>query len=361
MATLTVRDLTHGYEAARRVVDGVSFEVADGRVAALLGPSGSGKTTVLRLIAGLDRPQGGDVLLDGASVLGRAPHRRGVGLMFQELALFPHLDVRANVAFGLRMAKWPRDRRERRVDELLALVGIEALGGRRVDALSGGERQRVGLARALAPEPAVLLLDEPLGALDEARKRELRRELRGLLDRLRTTALLVSHDLRDAQALADDLIVMDAGRVLQAAPLRTVLAEPASPEVASMVGWVRLVDGVLRDRRVEEDGVGAIEALEDGGSTLTRGGRVLVMAHPSAMAAVPSDPMTVPGSHGTGAHGTVIGARPEGPLRVLEVVVGEGSSVRYVELRWNSPGEPPAPGGRVAIAVDGRTLRFYAR
>ncbi|MCY4614969.1 MAG: ATP-binding cassette domain-containing protein, partial [Chloroflexi bacterium] len=154
MAALTVRDLTHGYETGRRVVDGVSFEVADGRVAALLGPSGSGKTTILRLIAGLERPEDGDVLLDGESVLGRAPHRRGVGLMFQELALFPHLDVRANVAFGLRMARWRRDRREQRVEELLALVGIEALGSRRVDALSGGERQRVGLARALAPEPA---------------------------------------------------------------------------------------------------------------------------------------------------------------------------------------------------------------
>ncbi len=351
MATLTVRDLTHGYEAARRVVDGVSFEVADGRVAALLGPSGSGKTTILRLIAGLERPVGGDLLLDGASVLGRAPHRRGVGLMFQELALFPHLDVRANIAFGLRMARWPRDRRERRVDELLALVGIEDLGGRRVDALSGGERQRVGLARTLAPEPAVLLLDEPLGALDEARKRELRRELRSLLDRLETTALLVSHDLRDAQALADDLVVLDAGRVLQAAPLRTVLAEPDSPEVASMVGWVAVVDGVARDGRIEEDGVGSTEA--SGGPS---GGRVVAMAHPSTMSAVP------PASDGgSGAHGTVVGGRPEGPLHMLEVAIGEGASVRYVDLRWASPDVPPTPGGRVGIAVDHGTLRVYPR
>ncbi|MXW36280.1 MAG: ABC transporter ATP-binding protein [Chloroflexi bacterium] len=350
MATLTVRELTHGYEAARRVVDGVSFEVADGRVAALLGPSGSGKTTILRLIAGLERPEGGDVQLDGASVLGRAPHRRGVGLMFQELALFPHLDVRANVAFGLRMARWPRDRRERRVDELLALVGIEALGGRRVDALSGGERQRVGLARALAPEPAVLLLDEPLGALDEARKRELRRELRGLLERLETTALLVSHDLRDAQALADDLVALDAGRVLQAGSLHTVLAEPASPEVASMVGWVRLVEGDARDGRVEESGVGSVavpEPLE---------GPVLVMAHPSAMTAVPTGD-----ARDSGARGTVVGAQPEGPLRVLEVAIGALSAVRYVEVRWDARDEPPAPGSPVALAVDPATLRCYRR
>ena len=350
MATLTVRDLTHGYEAGRRVVDGVSFEVEDGRVAALLGPSGSGKTTILRAIAGLERPEGGDVLLDGGSVLGRAPHRRGVGLMFQELALFPHLDVRANVAFGLRMAKWPRDRREHRVDELLALVGIEALGRRRVDALSGGERQRVGLARALAPEPAVLLLDEPLGALDEARKRELRRELRGLLERLETTALLVSHDLRDAQALADDLVVLDAGRVLQAGPMRTILAEPASPHIASMVGWVRLAEGEARGGRVEEAGVGSVAVPEPGD------GPVLVMAHPSAMAAAPVDD-----ARDSGARGTVVGAQPDGPLRILEVAIGAGPSSRYVELRWEAPGEPPAPGSPVAIAVDPATLRYYER
>lgn len=350
MATLTVRDLTHGYEAGRRVVDGVSFEVADGRVAALLGPSGSGKTTILRAIAGLERPEGGDVLLDGASVLGRAPHRRGVGLMFQELALFPHLDVRANVAFGLRMAKWPRDRREQRVDELLALVGIEALGGRRVDALSGGERQRVGLARALAPEPAVLLLDEPLGALDEARKRELRRELRALLERLETTALLVSHDLRDAQALADDLVVLDAGRVLQAGPMPTVLAEPASPEVASMVGWVLLAEGEARHGRVEEEGVGSVAVPEPGD------GPVLVMAHPSAMAAVPTDD-----ARASGAHGAVVGAQPEGPLRVLEVAIGAGLTTRYVDVRWEGPDEPPPPGKPVALAVDPTTLRYYER
>lgn len=356
MATLTIRDLARSYESGRRVVDGVSFEVAGGRVAALLGPSGSGKTTILRLIAGLDRPEGGDVLLDGVSVLGRAPHRRGVGLMFQELALFPHLDVRANVAFGLRMAGWPRNRRERRVDELLALLGIEGLGARRVDALSGGERQRVGLARALAPEPAVLLLDEPLGALDEARKRGLRRELRALLDRLRTTALLVSHDLRDAQALADDLIVLDAGRVLQAAPLRAVLAEPASPEVALMVGWTPLVDGVVRGGRIEEDGVGAIDLRQPGEPWFPDGTRALALAHPSAMAAAPPAD-----ARGPGAHGTAIGARPEGPLDVIEVAVGAGAAVRYVDLRWAAPGEPPAAGDRVAIVVAPSTLRVFAR
>ena len=357
MATLTVRDLTRSYEAGRRVVDGVSFEVADGRVAALLGPSGSGKTTILRLIAGLDRPEGGDVLLDGASVLDRAPHRRGVGLLFQELALFPHLDVRANVEFGLRMAKWPRARREQRATELLELVGLSALASRRVDALSSGERQRVGLARALAPEPDVLLLDEPLGALDEARKRELRRELHGLLDRLGTTALIVSHDLRDAQALADDLIVMDAGRVLQFGPLRDVLSQPVTAFVAAMVGWVRLVDGPLVDGRVSEDGVGAIELPPAAESVPPHAERVRIMAHPSTLLGVPRGR-----GLGSGAHGTVTATRPDGPLHVLEVALGRANdpATRYVHVRWEWSLEPPALGGAIEIAVQPDTLRFYA-
>ncbi len=357
MSSLSVRELSRRFEPDVAAVDEASFTVQHGRVAALLGPSGCGKTTALRLIAGLERPDGGDVLLDGTSILDRPPHRRGIGLLFQELALFPHLDVRANVEFGLRMARWPRERRERRVAELLALVGLSALANRQVDTLSGGERQRVGLARALAPEPDVLLLDEPLGALDEARKRELRRELHGLLDRLGTTALIVSHDLRDAQALADDLIVMDAGRVLQSAPLREVLSQPATAEVAAMVGWVRLLDGPLLDGHVTEDGVGAIELPPTAESVPPHAERVQVMAHPSTLLGVPS-------GHGAGAraHGTVTASRPDGPLHVLEVALGRAASptFRYVEVRWEWGPEPPAPGAAIEIAVQPETLRFYA-
>ena len=357
MSSLSVRELSRRYEPEVFVVDGVSFAVRDGRVAALLGPSGCGKTTVLRLIAGLDPPDAGDVLLDDASILDRPPHRRGVGLLFQELALFPHLDVRANVEFGPRMAKWPRERRERRAAELLELVGLGGLASRRVDALSGGERQRVGLARALAAEPEVLLLDEPLGALDEARKQELRRELHGLLDRLGTTALIVSHDVRDAQALADDLIVMDAGRVLQAAPLRDVLGQPATGYVAAMVGWVRLVDGPLLDGRVAEDGVGAIELPPGAESVPPHAERVRIMAHPTTLLGVP------PGRGlGSGAQGIVTARRPDGPLHVIEVALGPPGdpAPRYVEVRWEWGAEPPAKGAPIEIAVPPETLRFYA-
>ena len=188
-------------------------------------------------------------------------------------------------------------------------------------------------------EADVLLLDEPLGALDEARKQELRRELHGLLDRLGTTALIVSHDLRDAQALADGLIVMDAGRVLQFGPLRDVLSQPVTAFVAAMVGWVRLVDGPLVDGRVSEDGVGAIELPPAAESVPPHAERVRIMAHPSTLLGVPRGR-----GLGSGAHGTVTATRPDGPLHVLEVALGRANdpATRYVHVRWEWSPEPPA-------------------
>ena len=171
MSNLSARNLVHRFTTDVLAVNDVSFEVPSGHVTALIGASGCGKTTLLRIIAGLEQPQVGDVLLDGQSILNLPAHNRGVGLLFQDLALFPHLDVSNNIAFGLRMANWPNKQCESRVAELLELVGLQHLGKRRIDELSGGERQRVALARTLAPEPKVLLLDEPLGAIDEARKR----------------------------------------------------------------------------------------------------------------------------------------------------------------------------------------------
>jgi thiamine transport system ATP-binding protein len=382
MATLAARELTRAYPGTEADADAdegfalraVDFEVADGRVAALLGPSGCGKTTLLRLIAGLDRPDAGDVLLDGESLLGRQPHRRGIGLVFQELALFPHLDVAANVDFGLRMARWPRDRRRERVAELLALFELDGLGGRRIHELSGGERQRVALARAVAPEPGVLLLDEPLGSLDEPLKAQLRPQLRALLGRLGTTALLVSHDLRDAVEVADDLLVMVAGRLLQAGPLPQVFASPASLRVAEMLGYVTLAHGPLRPGEhgrpaVVEEGVGALElppalAQVAAAAASAGGGALRVLAHPASLLGVPTDR-----GLGCGAEGRVRRVRPEGPLARVELALGrggeeaaEGSSIagpRSVEVRWEWDAAPPAPGTRLAIAARPETLRLF--
>ena len=347
MATLAVEGLSRSFSDEVLAVEHVSFEIRDGRIAALIGPSGAGKTSVLRLIAGLDEPDTGDVRLDGRSIMRVKPHKRGIGLMFQELALFPHMDVRNNVMFGLRMAKWPKAARWERSEEMLDLVGLTAFADRRIDELSGGERQRVALARSLAPQPALLLLDEPLGGIDEERKRWLRNELRAVLRAVQTTALIVSHDIRDAVTIADDMIVMDAGEVLQSGPLSTVVAYPVTAEVASMFGYVTLIAGEARDRTVVEPGIGSLTLPPD----LRLTGQVRVMAHPSALRAVPAGD-----SQGCGITGIFSGAQPDGPTQLLKITVGN----RQLFARWAWELHIPPVGSQVEIAVRSETLRFYA-
>ena len=347
MATLRVRSLARRYEDEVVALHDVSFTVEDGRIASIIGPSGSGKTTVLRLIAGLETPDAGDVLIDGTSVVREPPERRGIGLMFQDLALFPHLNVGENVEFGLRMAKWSKPDRLRRVDDLLRLVGLAGMERRRIDELSGGERQRVAIARTLAPQPAALLLDEPLGALDEERKAELRAQMRDLLERMQTTAVIVSHDLRDAIAIADDLVVMERGRVLQSGALPFVVSHPASTSVARMLGYVTIVSGKVDAGRVIETSVGGVEI--PAGLAITD--RAEVLAHPAGLLAVPAGR-----SLGIGVTGVVMGARPEGPLFTLDVALG---ARRTVPARWEWDLLPPPPGTSVELAARPETLRFF--
>ena len=369
MTSLAVRALQRSYggdagPGGDFVLGSLDFEVGDGRVAALLGPSGCGKTTLLRLIAGLDAPDRGDIRLGGESVLALPPHRRGVGLVFQELALFPHLDAATNVDFGLRMARWPEGRRRYRVRELLELFELAGLGRRRIDELSGGERQRVALARAVAPEPSVLLLDEPLGSLDEGLKAQLRPKLREMLGRLGTTSLLVSHDLRDAVEVAGDLLVMEAGQLLQAGPLPSVLAGPATLRVAEMLGYATLVAGPLETGAdgalaIVEDGVGAVavpgslhgEAFAAG--PRARGAALRLLAHPASLLGVPVD-----SGLGCGVVGEVRRVLPEGPLFRVELALAARSGpARSVHVRWEGASRPPA-GGSLAIAVRPEALRL---
>jgi molybdate transport system ATP-binding protein len=209
-------------------------------ITVVFGASGAGKTTVLRCLAGLERPDqghvryGGAVWFDGATGISLPPQRRGVGVVFQEYALFPHLSAAGTIAYGL--GSLPAAERRRRVAEVLDLVGLAGLEGRRPGQLSGGERQRVALARALAPRPRLLLLDEPLAALDVPTRQELRRQLRRLLRELRVPALLVTHDRVEALGLGDSLVVMDGGKVCQSGAVAEVFARPASPAVARVVG-----------------------------------------------------------------------------------------------------------------------------
>ncbi|MFL6037643.1 MAG: sulfate/molybdate ABC transporter ATP-binding protein [Gaiellaceae bacterium] len=233
-------------------LDGVSVEVERGSLVALLGPSGSGKSTLLRVIAGLERPDAGQVCLEGRDVTGIAPQERGVGFVFQHYAAFKHMTVAENIAFGLRIRRRPRAEIKQRVTELLDLVQLARLGDRYPAQLSGGQRQRMGLARALAVDPKVLLLDEPFGALDARVRKELRTWLRRLHDETHTTTVIVTHDQEEAMDVADRVVVMNGGRIEQIAPPRELYDHPANEFVMSFVGPVnQLGDAFIRPHDVE--------------------------------------------------------------------------------------------------------------
>ncbi len=244
-------------------VDDATIQVPEGETLAVLGPSGCGKSTLLRVIAGLQRAEAGTVELDGRDVRDVPAHRRGVGLMFQDDVLFPHRDVAGNVAFGLRMANRPRPEIERRVEELLDLVGLSGFQRRAVTSLSGGERERVALARALAPEPRVLLLDEPLGSLDRPLHDRLLAELEELFARIGITVVAVTHDVTDAFALGHQVAVMRAGRVVQAATPDRLWARPADAWVARFLGHANVEEREGRRRRDPPRG-GAADGRERG-------------------------------------------------------------------------------------------------
>lgn len=236
---LEVADATVRFGSASVLTD-VHLDVAQGEVLAILGPSGAGKSTVLRAIAGLQALAAGRILIDGVDCTDTPPHRRGVGLMFQDHVLFPHLDVGANVAFGLRMQGRASTDRTRRVSQLLELVGLSGTQRRPIQTLSGGEQQRVALARSLAPEPRVLLLDEPFGALDGPLRERLLSEVRQLIARLGLTVVAVTHDQLEAFALADRLVVMDGGRVLQSGTPSAVWRAPGTARIAHLLGFTNV-------------------------------------------------------------------------------------------------------------------------
>ena len=233
-------------------LDDVSVAIPEGSLTALLGPSGSGKSTLLRVIAGLERPDEGEVLIAEEDVTGRAPQRRGVGFVFQHYAAFKHMTVHDNVAFGLKIRKRPKTEIADRVHRLLKLVQLEGLAKRYPSQLSGGQRQRMGLARALAIDPAVLLLDEPFGALDARVRAELREWLRRLHDETHTTTVIVTHDQEEAMDVADQVAVMSNGRIEQVGSPRSVYEEPANEFVMTFVGQAhRLGDTFVRPHDLE--------------------------------------------------------------------------------------------------------------
>ena len=261
-------------------LDDVSLEIAEGQLLTLLGPSGCGKTTLLRVIAGFIRPTSGTVLIDGRNVTTVPPHKRPVNMVFQRPTLFPHLDVAGNVAFGLRIARVSRTERTRRVEEALTLVRLDGYGDRRAHELSGGQMQRVALARALVNRPQVLLLDEPLSALDLKIRLEMEVELRRVHRETGATFVYVTHDQREALALSDRIAVFDAGRLVQVGSPDDIYRRPATPFAARFVGDANVIAASAADGGVQIGGVGLALA-----TTLT--GPVWLVLRPEVVGVTP--------------------------------------------------------------------------
>jgi putrescine transport system ATP-binding protein len=238
---VSIRGVTKSFGGLRAVQD-VSLHVAPGEFFSLLGPSGCGKTTLMRIIAGFETPETGSLLIDGEDMAGVPPHLRPVNMMFQSYALFPHLTVAGNIAFGLKQQGLDRQTMQRRLDEMLALVQLDGLADRKPHQLSGGQRQRVALARALARAPKVLLLDEPLGALDKKLRQETQGELKRIQATSGTTFIVVTHDQEEAMALSDRIAVMREGRIVQVGAPETVYDRPADLYVAGFIGEINRLD-----------------------------------------------------------------------------------------------------------------------
>jgi putative spermidine/putrescine transport system ATP-binding protein len=281
-ASIEILNCAKTFAGGTRALKPTSLAVARGETVVLLGPSGCGKTTMLRIIAGLETSDaGGAVLFDGEDVTRVEIEKRNVGMVFQSYALFPNMTVAENIGYGLKLRKMPDADRARRIGEMLALTGIEALADRRVDQLSGGQRQRVALARAVAIRPRVLLLDEPLTALDAALRERLRTELDGLLRSLGVTTVYVTHDQAEAMALGDRVVVMRQGEIAQVGAPRDIYFRPASRFVAEFIGAANVLTGPVADNRLALAG-GSVPCL-------AADGEVTVMIRPESIRPASAD------------------------------------------------------------------------
>ncbi|UYW25457.1 ABC transporter ATP-binding protein [Methylorubrum extorquens] len=330
--------------SAHTAVDAVSLDLAEAEFFCLLGPSGCGKSTLLRMVAGFETPDSGAIRLGKTDLTALPPHRRPVNMMFQSYALFPHMSVAANLAYGLKGLGLSRAQIAGRVKDLLRLVRLDGFEARRPDKLSGGQRQRVALARALAREPRLLLLDEPLGALDRALREETQGELRAIQRRLGTSFIVVTHDAEEAMALADRIGVMESGRLVQVGPARALYERPASRYVAGLLGDVNLIDGRLG--RAEPGGIRSVETafgiLRASGEG-EAGNAVVIAVRPERL--------IVRGEGGThGLSGRLTEATFLGDRIRYRVEMANGTTLR-ASAALPAPGPIPAVGETVTLGV----------
>ncbi len=300
-------------------VDDVTFDIQEGEFFALLGPSGCGKTTLLRSIAGFETPASGDIDLDGASLLGIPPHKRPVNLMFQSYALFSHMSVEKNIAYGLEAERLPKTEITKRVSEIIEIIGLGEFAKRRPTQLSGGQRQRVALARALVKRPRLLLLDEPLSALDRKVREEMQLELKRLQYEAGMTFVVVTHDQEEAMSMADRVAVLNRGRLEQLDTPVSLYQRPASRFVAAFIGTANLIDGVTTGAGIRVDGIGEIPVAHQ----LAVGTNATLVVRPEDVSAVTiTDSASSPTATG---HPELVGS-------VLDAVFLGGSSTLSIEV-----------------------------
>jgi len=314
-------------------VDALTLEIVQNEFFALLGPSGCGKTTLLRLLAGFETPTEGRILLDGEDISAVPPHRRPVNMMFQSYALFPHLTVAGNIAFGLRQEEIGRRERAERVAEMLALTRLKGFENRRVGQLSGGQRQRVALARSLIKRPRVLLLDEPLAALDKKLRGETQFELMQLQRKLGTTFVIVTHDQEEAMIVADRIAVMNEGRLIQVGPPAEIYEKPNSRWVADFVGQVTLIEGRLEEGGLLTTPLGQLHVAE---AAAAPGGKVWLALRPEKLHMSAEHP---PPDHRNAVAGTVFEIGYRGDVSIYKVRVANHSLMKIALA--NIGGRPP--------------------
>jgi putrescine transport system ATP-binding protein len=309
-------------------VDCLSLDIYQGEFFALLGPSGCGKTTLLRLIAGFERLSAGRMVLDGVDLAPVPPHRRPVNMMFQNYALFPHLDVESNIAFGLKQEGLPKPEIAGRVADMLALVKLENFGRRKPNELSGGQRQRVALARSLIKRPRVLLLDEPMAALDKKLRGETQFELMELQRSLGLTFIIVTHDQSEAMTVADRIAVMDRGRLMQVAPPAEIYEQPNSRWVADFIGSVNLLEGRVGDDGASIEGTALGRLLVTSKIDAEPGATVWVAVRPEKLRISPDEPTAEQQAANSGVAATVVDIGYLGDLSIYRLRTDAGVALQ---------------------------------